>query len=64
MNIFWLLRMRRWTQRPPSRRAVLGVLAVVAACLLLFALERLMGGWPAALTPAGRPGGGAGLLRP
>jgi hypothetical protein len=51
MNIFWLLRLRRWAQNPPGARAALAVGVVVVLCLALFALERWLGGWPAALTP-------------
>ncbi|SFE77017.1 hypothetical protein [Roseivivax sediminis] len=40
MNPLWLLRMRKWAQHPPSWRRVLLVLAVVAICAALFALER------------------------
>jgi hypothetical protein len=59
MNVFLLMRLRRWAQRPPTGRAVLGVLAVVVICLAFFALERWLGGWPAALTPTwGRGLGG------
>ena len=63
MNIFWLMRLRRWAQRPPSGRAVIGVLVVVGVCLVLFALERWLGGWPSALTPSGDGGRGFGGLR-
>ena len=49
MNPLWLLRMSRWARRPPSARRVLLVLAVVAACLALAAVERWVG-WPDALT--------------
>ncbi|MDK3016265.1 hypothetical protein [Pseudodonghicola flavimaris] len=52
MNFFWLLRMKRWAQHPPSRNRVLLVLAVIAICLLLYGIEHWFG-WPEALTPAG-----------
>ena len=52
MNPLWLLRMKRWVQHPPSKARVLLVLAVVAICLLLVAIEHTVG-WPEALTPAG-----------
>jgi len=48
VNFFWLLRMRRWVQHPPSRGRVKLVLAVVAICLALYAIERWIG-WPDAL---------------
>ena len=51
MTLFWLLRMRRWVQKPPSEGAVLFVLAILALCVLLFAIERIWG-WPEVLTPA------------
>ncbi|ULB09295.1 hypothetical protein ORIO_05070 [Cereibacter azotoformans] len=59
MSPLWLLRMARWARRPPSRRRVLLVLAVVGASLALVAVERVAG-WPEALTVdgfgrAGRP---------
>lgn len=61
MNFFWLLRMRRWVQHPPSAARVKLVLAVVAICLALYAIERWIG-WPDALSVA--PGGrGVPLMR-
>ncbi|MDF1718430.1 MAG: hypothetical protein P1U75_17425 [Antarcticimicrobium sp.] len=54
MNFFWLLRMRRWVQHPPSWGRVKLVLAVVAICLALYAIERWIG-WPDALNL--QPGG-------
>lgn len=50
MNPLWLLRMTRWLRHPPSKKRVMLALAVVAACLALYALERWIG-WPEALTP-------------
>ncbi|MGA0538969.1 hypothetical protein [Neotabrizicola sp. VNH66] len=47
--IRWLLRAKRWAQHPPSMRQVLLVLGVIAACLLLVAVEA-MGLWPDALS--------------
>ncbi|MEM9910179.1 MAG: hypothetical protein AAF922_05285 [Pseudomonadota bacterium] len=35
--------MKRWVQNPPSDNRVKLVLGIVAACLLLFALERFVG---------------------
>lgn len=45
MNLLWLLRMVKWARRPPSARQVKVVLAVVALCLVLYAIERFIG-WP------------------
>ncbi|MBK5928953.1 hypothetical protein [Rhodobaculum claviforme] len=50
MNLFWLLRMARWVRQPPSEGAVRFVLAIMALCLVLFAVERIWG-WPEMLTP-------------
>lgn len=55
MNLMWLVRMARWVRQPPSERAVVFVLAIVALCLVLFAVERIWG-WPEALTPNSRGG--------
>jgi hypothetical protein len=49
MNLGWLLRMSRWSRRPPSSRQVVMVLGVIALCLVLFAIETIWG-WPDALT--------------
>lgn len=43
--LFWLMRMRRWAQHPPSWRQVKLVMAVIAACLALVAVEVFVG-WP------------------
>ncbi len=43
MNPLWLLRMRHWVNRPPSRRRVLLVFCVAAACAAIFAAERWIG---------------------
>ncbi|MWD29486.1 hypothetical protein E0K89_018565 [Aquicoccus sp. SCR17] len=45
MNPIWFLRMSRWARNPPSWRKVLLVLAVIALCLALYAVERWIG-WP------------------
>ncbi|MFO7921933.1 hypothetical protein DZD18_14410 [Rhodobacteraceae bacterium W635] len=57
MNLFWLVRMRRWAQNPPSWRRVVLVVAVIVFCLALAALE-LVFGWPdwLTVTPIGRGG--------
>jgi hypothetical protein len=39
------LRAKRWAQNPPSASRVMLVLGVIALCLVLFAVERLIG-WP------------------
>jgi hypothetical protein len=41
MNLNWFLRMSRWARRPPSMRQVLMVLAILAICAAIVALERL-----------------------
>lgn len=46
----WLLRARRWAQRPPSRGRVKLVAGVIAVCLAVAALELWLG-WPDWLTP-------------
>lgn len=60
MNPFWLLRMALWARNPPSAKRVAFVLAIVAACLLLYLVERTLG-WPDFLTldRMGRFGPGA-----
>ncbi len=49
MSPWFFLRMAQWARRPPSARTVVLVLAVIAACLALYAVERWVG-WPEALT--------------
>lgn len=49
MNPRWLLRAKRWAQKPPSTAQVLLVLGIIAVCLLLVAVERWIG-WPDWLT--------------
>jgi hypothetical protein len=46
----WMLRMKRWAQRPPSASHVKFVFGVILACGLLYAFEYFYG-WPEALTP-------------
>ncbi len=43
------LRMAIWARRPPSEKRVRLVLAVIALCLIVFAVERWIG-WPDVLT--------------
>lgn len=52
----WLLRMSRWSRRPPGARQVAVVLAVIALCLVIAGVQ-WMGLWPDALTldRVGRP---------
>ncbi|PZX19938.1 hypothetical protein LX81_00402 [Palleronia aestuarii] len=50
MTPFWLLRAKRWAAHPPSAGRVALVLAVIAVCLLLYAVDRFVG-WPEWLTP-------------
>ena len=50
MGPVWFLRMAQWVRNPPSPQRVKLVLAVVALCLAIFAVESLLG-WPDALTP-------------
>ena len=52
MNLTWLLRMARWARHPPSEARVKLVLGVIAACLVLVAIERFVG-WPEVLTLQG-----------
>ena len=50
----WLMRMSRWSRRPPGMSRVLVLLAVVAICLALAGLERA-GFWPDWARVNGRP---------
>ena len=52
MNLRHLLRMSRWAHRPPTAKRVKMVFLVILFCLLLVALERLLG-WPDWLTVDG-----------
>lgn len=52
MNPLWFIRMAQWVRNPPSWGRVVLVAAVVAACLALYAVERL-GFWPDWLTTQG-----------
>ena len=47
--MIWFLRMARWARNPPSTQQVVLVIAVIALCLGLYAVERWIG-WPDALT--------------
>lgn len=52
MTPLWLLRMAKWARNPPSWGRVLLVATVVALCLALVLVERLVG-WPDWLTVNG-----------
>jgi len=52
VNWFHLLRMARWARNPPSAGKVKLVLAIIAFCLGLYAVERWVG-WPEALSVEG-----------
>ncbi len=54
MSPFHWLRMAKWARHPPSAARVKLVFAVVAACLVLVAVERFIG-WPDALTLEKQP---------
>ncbi len=56
----WMLRMARWARNPPSPGRVKLVLGVVALCVALVVIEKVIG-WPAWLTVSG---GGARPFRP
>lgn len=43
MNPRQLFRMAKWAHRPPSTKRVLLVLGVVLACLIFFAIDRVIG---------------------
>jgi hypothetical protein len=45
----WLIRMRGWVANPPSMGRVKLVLGVIAFCVALVAIEKLIG-WPDFLT--------------
>ncbi|MDO5631566.1 MAG: hypothetical protein Q4G22_06985 [Paracoccus sp. (in: a-proteobacteria)] len=55
MNLLvWLMRARKWAQRPPSTRQVVLVLSVIAICIAIVLAEWL-GLWPdwARMQPGG-----------
>jgi hypothetical protein len=49
MNPRWFIRMSQWARHPPSWGQVKLYAAVIAACLVLVAVERFIG-WPDWLT--------------
>ncbi|WP_342075819.1 hypothetical protein [Yoonia sp. SS1-5] len=50
MNPIWFLRAKRWAQHPPSAKKVRFVAAILAICVVLYAIDAAFG-WPDALTP-------------
>ncbi|CUH62543.1 hypothetical protein TG4357_00169 [Thalassovita gelatinovora] len=51
----WLFRMSKWARNPPSERQVKLVLAVIAVCFMIYAVERWIG-WPDWMTIEGGTG--------
>jgi len=49
MDLHWLIRMARWARNPPSDARVKLILAVIALCVALLAIEHFIG-WPDMLT--------------
>jgi uncharacterized membrane protein SpoIIM required for sporulation len=47
--LHWLIRAKRWAQRPPSEGRVKLVFGVIAICLVIAGIEFFIG-WPAWLT--------------
>ncbi len=45
MNPRWLFRMAKWAHQPPSESRVKFVFAIIAVCLVIFAIEYFIG-WP------------------
>lgn len=43
MQYRWLFRMAKWAHTPPGTGRVLLVLAIVAACLVFYGIERFIG---------------------
>tara|TARA_R110001583_G_scaffold169768_1_gene322899 strand:+ start:298836 stop:299027 length:192 start_codon:yes stop_codon:yes gene_type:complete len=39
----WLLRAKRWAQNPPSKSRVKFVFAIIAVCVALYGVEKLVG---------------------
>lgn len=56
MNMFWLLRMKRWVQNPPSKARVYLIFSIIAFCVVLYLIERYLG-WPDFLTVNKQPRG-------
>jgi hypothetical protein len=49
-----LIRMSKWSRRPPSRRFILTVAVTAAIILVVAGIEHFIG-WPEALTVEGLP---------
>jgi hypothetical protein len=45
MNPNWIIRMAKWARNPPSPQRVRLVFVVVALCLIVIGVEKLIG-WP------------------
>lgn len=43
MNLMWLIRAKRWSQRPPSVGRIKLVFGVVLVCLVLVGIEKFIG---------------------
>jgi hypothetical protein len=57
-NMRHFFRMAKWARNPPGEKQVKMVFAIIAICLALFAVERLIG-WPDWLTMSEGPGANA-----
>ena len=55
-NFNFFLRMAKWARNPPSEKRVILVLAVLAICAALYAVDRFIG-WPDFLTLDNTPRG-------
>jgi len=53
MKLIWFLRMSKWARNPLSAARVKFVLAILAACLVLWGIEQIWG-WPEALRVNGK----------
>ncbi|MEM5468029.1 hypothetical protein [Celeribacter marinus] len=40
MNMLWLIRAKAWAKRPPSTKRIIFVFGIVAACVVLYLIER------------------------
>ncbi|ALI54551.1 hypothetical protein IMCC12053_603 [Celeribacter marinus] len=38
--MFWLIRAKRWAKHPPSTKRIIFVFGIVAACVVLYLIER------------------------
>ncbi len=55
-NIRHAARIKKWAKNPPGEKQVKLFFAIVAICLVLFAIERVIG-WPDWLTMPNTPSG-------